>query len=88
MQLVVDAGLVAIDRDMEPVGLGRSRVVAAGGFAPLSLVHDVYFGNLSNPFHGYPPCRFYPAKSTGCRGYNTSGGEILASRVDRIDLRP
>src|SRR5688500_15653000 len=71
VQLVIDAGLVTVERDVEPVGLGRTRVVTAGRLAPLRLINDVDFGNLVNFFHGYPPDRFGHAKSTGCSGWNT-----------------
>jgi hypothetical protein len=55
VMLFVDGGLVTVERDVEPVGLGRSRVFAAGGLAPMCLINVIDFGNLVNFFHGYPP---------------------------------
>src|SRR5258706_2248763 len=60
VQFIVDAGFVAVERDMEPVGLRRARIVAACRPAPLRLFFDIDDGNLFDFRHDSPPKCYLP----------------------------
>jgi len=51
VQLVIDARLIAIERDVQPVGLCWSGIVAARRFAPLGLLLGVDDRDLGNFIH-------------------------------------
>src|SRR5687768_2541486 len=82
MQFVVDARFVTVERDMDFVGLGRARVIAARRAPPLRFFLHVDHCDFVNLCHSFLPfivaefaCRLI-VDFTGSRYLKTSVGVI------------